>query len=490
MIRGKTGKRKLVMEKSIVDAQRIYVDGPQRLLSSNSQPVSFIEPPEKMCPSLIWKLNVDCFYEICDYLTLDDLIAIGQTCKRFQFIAGDFIKENYVAKRKTCQNTDIHMDWPPKSVKIFSDFLEKVYIFGNFASGYKFVGSNCTEYLREIRMSQIDLTDYEIESIKGVLAGVEVIEMEHCALRDEFYEHFLQFCPKLKSLSVSRSSYDRDRGIIIGSSNEWLRKKYPTLEHLELTNLYELKENELQAFFEQNPNVRSFSTDAKSILFNRDTILESGIKLNELAVEFHPQVIDSEVEPIAIVEFFHKQLVKLHASGFFRTLHLYISFLDHQNSVQKLLKLDSLTMLGGYINCIESPTIQLEELNVTEASDVRDLETFPDKMPNLERINFSGASSDHILPFIRSSPKLKIMKIENLLDGNHLVGGVLDLIALNNARKGMARARKLIIFVNERVYLATKWAQRQMFFSLIELRRGESFEWNGLNSNSKFVRSF
>lgn len=479
----KIGKRKLNVNKSIKDSSQL-------LLSSQKKLIKIKEPCEKMCSSSIWKLNLDCFYDVFDYLNLDDLIAIGRTCKWMQRLAGQFIHENYRAKRKTCHGIDIYMSWPPRNVAIFCEFFEKMYIFGNFSSGYNYVGLNCTSFLCELRMTQIDLTDYEIECIKGILNGVEIVEMEHCTIKSDFYENFLRFCPKLKRLSVSRSSYDRDHGIVIGSNNDWLFRTYPTLEHLELTDLYEFMNQELMAFFQRNPNVRIFSTDAKSLLANRDAFLECDIKLNRLAIEFHPQAINSEIEPNAIVDFFYKQLIKLHKRAFFQELHLYITFLDHQINVQKLFTLEPLTMLGGYINSIEVSAANVTELNITEGCSVIDLDSLPDKVPNLERIHFSNASSDHILPFIRHSPKLMQMKIENLIDGSHLLNGALDLNALNLKRQKLIKARKLIIYVNERVFLATKWQNMQMFFNRLEVRRGESFDWNGLNASSKFVRSF
>lgn len=479
----KIGKRKLDVTKSIKDSSQL-------LLSAHKKLIKIKDPREKMCSSLIWQLNVDCFYRLFDYLSLDELIAIGRTCKRMQRLVGRFIYENYRAKRKTGQGADIYMSWPPRSVGIFAEFFEKMYIFGNFSSGYHFVGLNCTSFLCELRMTQIDLTKYEIECIKGILKGVEIVEMEHCTFKSDFYENFLRFCPKLRRLSVSRSSYDRDHGIVIGSTNDWLLRTYPTLEHLELTDLYEFTNKELIAFFRRNPNVRIFSTDAKSLLVNRDSFLESDIKLDRLAIEFHPQSINSDIEPNAIVDFFYKQLIKLHQREFFQELHLYITFLDHQINVQKLFTLEPLKMLGGFINTVEVSLANVTELNITEGSSVIDLDSFPDKVPNLERIHFSDASSDHILPFVRHSPKLMLMKIENLMDGRHLMNGALDLHVFNQKRHKMIKARKLIIYVNERVFLATRWTNKEMFFSRVEVRRGESFDWNGLNSSSKFVRSF
>lgn len=45
----------------------------------------------------IFKLNIDCFDEIFDYLSTEDLLGIGQTCKMMQQVVGEYFKKNYTA---------------------------------------------------------------------------------------------------------------------------------------------------------------------------------------------------------------------------------------------------------------------------------------------------------------------------------------------------------------------------------------------------------
>lgn len=451
--------------------------------------------PIKRNPSPLWKLNIDCIYEIFDYLGLDDIIAIGATCKTMQHVAGLFIREKFSAKRKTFAHNDIYMDWTPRWISHFSEYLNSVYIYGNSGSAFRYLCGNHMKSVREIRLTHIDLTSYEIDCIRQCLNGVEVLEMDLCTMKMEFYENLLKFCPKLKSLSVSRSSYDRDGGVIIGSDNSWLHRTYPpTLEHVELTNLYELRQNELTNFLQRNRSVRSLSMDANSFMLNQDQMLATavnGVKLEKLAIDFHPHAINAEIEPATIAALFHHVLVELQSREFFAELHLYVKFIDHQNCMQKLYSLNALTMLGGYIDRIENPLIKVRELDISAGSDVVDVHTLPDKLPNLERIHFAKASVDHILPFIRFSPRLKQVKCGDLVDGTHMSGGVLDIETLDNERKELPKARKVTIYVNETVFLATKWGRKSaMHFDLVELRRGESITWNGLNSSANFVRSF
>lgn len=479
----RVAKRKFSAE-ILTKYDRLYGQSATVVLSSEP-------PPPKLYSSPLWKLNIDCIYEIFDYLALDDIIAIGATCKCMQHVAGLFIREKFAAKRKTFSHGDIYMDWTPRWINLFSEYLDSVYIYGNSRSAYHYLCNSDVKNIREIRLSHIDLTDYEIECVKKCLNGIEIIEMDLCTMKMEFYENVLQFCPKLKSLSVSRSSYDRDGGIIIGPDNNWLLRSYPSLEHFELTNLYELRNNELKKFLQQNQNLRSLSIDAKSLMLNQDQILATDVKLEKLAIDFHPHAINAEIETAAIVQLFYKLLIELQKREFFAELHLYVKFIDHQNCMQKLYSLDTLTMLGGYVDRIENPLIKIKELDISSGLDILDIEMLPDKLPNLERIHFSEANADHILPFIRFSPRLKQVKIGDLKDGTHMTDGILDIETLNNQRMALPKARKVTIYVNETVFLATKWARKSaMYFDCVELRRGESITWNGLNSSAKFVRSF
>lgn len=452
-------------------------------------PVRVIRSAEKRCQ--LFKLNIDCLDEVFEFLSLDDLISIAQSCKPLQRATAQFFQRNFAAKRKTCENDGIYMCWPPRNITIFSQYIEKVSIFGRFSSPYNFIGLNCTRQLKEIRMGEIDLTHYEIDCIKKFLSQSEVVGLDQCYMRHDFYAFFLKLCPNLRILSVSRSSFDRDRGGIIGSDNEWLLQTYPKLELLELNDLYELKMNELNIFFANNPNVRTFSTDVKSLMRNRNSLLQSSAQLDTLAIEYHhPYNLDSELDPIHIAEVVYNLLLELQRHQFFKHLHLYITFLDHHNLLQKLYALDSLQMLAGYVTRIERPMLSIRELAINKGLNITDMHTFPAKLPNLERIYFSDVTSDQILPFVSSSPKLTQMKIDSLLDGIHLVNGVLDLRALNNARGKLTKVRKLTIFVNERIYLATKWMLLDLNFKLIELKRGESFEWDEFNTRHKHFRSF
>lgn len=111
--------------------------------------------------------------------------------------------------------------------------------------------------------------------------------------------------------------------------------------------------------------------------------------------------------------------------------------------------------------------------------DQLDLTTFPAKVPNLQRLStfvpFDAApdrSIDTIFAFVRSSKLLS-----KILWHDKSNESILDLSALNKERKKLAGACKVIIYVHNELFLATKLANG-LSRSLVEIKRLESLQLN------------
>ena len=55
-----------------------------------------------LAPS-IFKLNVDCFEKLFDYLGKEDVHAFGQTCKRMQWVAGHYYRQDMPGDIISCR---------------------------------------------------------------------------------------------------------------------------------------------------------------------------------------------------------------------------------------------------------------------------------------------------------------------------------------------------------------------------------------------------
>lgn len=443
---------------------------PKNLVKNESNsPVEV--PPE------IFKLNIHCLHEIFEWLSLYELHQFGRTCKRFQQAAGDFFRSNYVSKRVTAEKGGICIAY--RELDTFSEYITRIEILGQSLKLHRYIGANCIS-LRKIRFEGSLLED-RIECLKDVLKNIKVVDIVECPNREEFYEFFLKHCPNIKSLSIVRSYKVPNQSVIIGNGNDWMFRKYPTLEYFELTQLYELQQDEIKKFLELNPNIRTFTTDSNSLWTNRHSILESNIKLDKLAIEFTSKELANNILDL---------LTELHERQFYKRLHVYSTFIS-ENPLQRMFSLPfsrSMEMMHGRFERIDVPLINLKMLGICYGTEVLNMADLPKQLPNLESIYFTEAKTDHILPFIQHSPKLKSIQIKRFCAGTHYVRGFIDLTTLNDERAKLENARKVTIYVNEYFVLSSKWANKPIKYKFIEMRRFEASEWDELNSTNRNYR--
>ncbi|XP_031629056.1 uncharacterized protein LOC116344599 [Contarinia nasturtii] len=420
----------------------------------------------KMCQSSIFNLNIDCFEEVFDYLSLKQLAIVGETSKRMQQIVGHCFRQSYEAARATFYY-DFDVNYVHANFLI--DFIRKIRVLQSNEAFYEFLRWNRLHSLVQIRFYDHILTKAKIECMQVILGRVEAVELLECKIESDFFETFLMFCSNLRRLCV-------DGTTIIGTQYNWLLQHYPLLEHFQLLTAIGLEIEELATFFQLNPNIKRLSTGAKFFWFNQQTMTNTNLKLNTLAIKYDKRVY---------LMSFCRLLNKLYDSGFYKKLHLYF---DHplgfnQKIIEELKSVKALVKVAAnsrqnYINL--SCLINLEELCITCTHAVNDLEHLPNALTNLRRIYFLDASTDDILPFIHRAPKLNKIKVRCLRGGIHFdeQSNVIDLKALNEEREKVGFATKITFYVKEDVYLATKWTMIKTEFNLIEMRRIDSYDWN------------
>ena len=260
----------------------------------------------------------------------------------------------------------------------------------------------------------------------------------------------------------------------------------PKLEHFELIDCCDLKNNELVTFLERNPSIRTFSTDSRSLWETRDSLLGSNIKLERLAIDVgQSKIIDSKNQTILFGDSLYELLKELHKQGVYKKLSLYLDFVS-QIHLQNMFLLKSLEMVCGDILQFNDPMPNLKTLGVCYGDEIMNIDCLPSVTPNLERIYMARVTFKTLVPFICHSAKLKQIKLKSLNDENFKS---ISLPKLNKEREKLIGAHKLLIFVKEEDYLAFKWSKNNLTFSLLEIRRFESFEWEELNARSRYKKS-
>ncbi|XP_055325684.1 uncharacterized protein LOC129579559 [Sitodiplosis mosellana] len=418
----------------------------------------------------IFNLVDDCCYAILDWLPRKDLNAFGQTCKWAQQVAANFYQMNHTAAEYIVKSSR-HISVPD----VFDiENTQKICIDGINLDPYRQIKSYRNEPIKQIRLGGTTLSVAKVNCLKKLLRTVKCVKLERYSIKGDLYEKFLKFCTNIKTLSVGYC-YMRN-----GNHNDgWLTRKYPTLQHLEVTGGIARKFDELKTFFEQNPNVRSFAIKSSLLEKNWDMFRTTNIKLDVLAIWF-----DS-----ANVTTFRDNLNSLHGRGVFQRLHWYSREISAEEaSLNALEKLSVCPWNLGECTTISPLLVNIKELIIRfYLNGSTTMETTARNLVNLERVYLGQPTSEAIASFIRHSAKLKKIKVAHYIRmpmPNSANNG-LDLAALNKEREKLAGAQKVTIYVPEDIYLAKKWATDKTDYGLIELKRGSSYDWDR-NFNSLY----
>lgn len=315
----------------------------------------------------IFKLNVDCFDEILEYLSLIDLHSLGQTCKVMHMVTSEFFKRNYLndvmgmcgykpRKFKHIEGGFIYSR-EPAFIHMVSKICFNNYIFyrPNFDSyytkeyhcnGFGFY-TNEFKAVRYLKLFVHQVYETVIEMFGAIFPQLEWVDLQQIHITDYLYDKMLKQCVNLKSLHLKHyvyHSYSRHQYKDDNSSHQYndyslgpgIKQKYPKLEYLEMSPIPSIYE--LNAFFENNPNIRSFSTDAKSFWKNRNEILYIKIQLDLLVITYF-----EDIQRKDCVVPFCDLLNQLYAKGFYKRIHIiYISEIYDERVYLALVSLNGL----------------------------------------------------------------------------------------------------------------------------------------------------
>lgn len=418
----------------------------------------------------IFKLTIDCFEEVFDYLSLEDLAAMGQTCTRMQRIAGHCFQKNYGAAPISFDDSNFYLF--NVNIDCFSSFFQNVQfdfdtnddavledaantqILG-FTTQLKDVTS-----IKIIEISDLDFAMEEADEMKAIIGKAEHVVLDNCYNHDD-----LSFCSNIKFLSICDDLQNVD---------QWTHQIFPNLEELEIMGSEMGEIPVLKAFLEQNTTIKQLSITMSLLRLNRAIFKNLNAKFDTLVIKYSPSI---EFDLACHL------LNELHESGLYKKLHFYFLYGVEQTSINQLASVKGLVKFhvafGSSLNLHFGSLESIEELYVRRSVSITDLNSLPYNCRKLKRIEFGIASSDDILPFICHAKTVNKIKVSSLKNGSYFDEdkNILNLLALNKERKKLYGARKIMIYVQENVYLATKWAMRQTEFSLIEMKRHTSYNW-------------
>lgn len=418
--------------------------------------------------------NDDCLLSYFEISSLKEIITLGETCTKMQKKAGEYLQKNLLRK-VFCRDGNFYTNINRKNVSLeyFTSFIQNVNVHD-----LQFFQSNQFEpHFKEIIFYN---TDYEATNlIEPVFHGVESLKFISIKAVDiNVYEKILQHCENLKDLYFEDDNLHRGEKyeqFIFGTSNSWLTKHYPSLEHFGLNS--KRKSNEIIEFLKLNRNITKFTTSDTFLMKNQDALLESEIELDTLLILHMTPMNDSDYSN------FHNILATLQTRNIFKNLHLYFNDWMGMASLgtypTNLLQFVTV-LYRKHNNFALSGTINLEELYIYKKSDCPDLSENQvlDNLKNLKFIQMYSATMNDILPFIQRLPELQALKVKTLESGQYFnsKNGLIDLKGLNDERAHCPNGRKITIYVDEKIYLPTKTLYNSNVFKFIDIKRLESLE--------------
>lgn len=429
-----------------------------RVPNPHAVPYLKAEPPPE-----IFKLTDACLNRIFKWLSMQELHAMGQTCKRLQRIAGEFFRKNYTATliSYNCDGSQVY----GRELTGIGRYMQNISMWDCNLEKFLADRTRSTKPLKHIRLDSVHLPGARIEWTDEILQQVEILDLINCKIQSTFYGNFLVLCVNLKRLRLKNVAFSG------GATCAWLQNKYPLLEDFELTLKKPEKIDELTRFFQQNTNIRRFSTNKSTLFKNRDIVRVARMQLNELYIE-----IDNEGDHNTDTMF--EFLNRLYKLGIYKSLHLSGTYRDQQ-TVDAMATLSGLEKLNVGVDGVHydiSSLVNLKELNILWAANSVDMEHLAMSLVQLEKISFWKASLDDIIPFVRHSPRLNEIKIHNFMK-NQFKACVCNDSALTKERKNLVDACKVTIFIEANILLSTKYETTKKYSKLVEIKRIESHEW-------------
>lgn len=415
----------------------------------------------------VFKLDIDCFDEIFEYLSLRDLHSFGQTCKTMERVTGEYFKRNYVGAEKFTNDDGIYTVCSGIANRVnisgFNQFINYTSHYHNELGPLQYIQGHSIEFasINEIYLVCSEINEILIKSLMNLLPNIEIVRVRQCTIVGDFYEKFLKFCNNLKEIYVQDDVGD----LIKERKNPWLQQEYPSLHTFQLTARNSFKVNDLNAFFERNPSIQTFLTTSGVLWRHCPELLRSNAKLDTLEIYDGHHVLSISMQT------FCNLLNQLHERGFYKRLKLNVTGPNQECGDQfaSLRALESISIMQFSERCGLSRLVHLKELTIYDGFNPIDMEILAKNLINLRRITLNKATFDDILPFIQNS--IKLNRIHASFTEN-----ILNLKRLNEERMELIDGRKIIIFVPDNVFLATKWNTKNGDTNLshIEMRRSTS----------------
>lgn len=408
------------------------------------------------------KLIADCWEHIFDLLSLNDIIAMGETCKRMHQMAGYYLREYFPDLRFNLIGNEVQVAYPHKfhlRTEYFR-YIRKLCILKRSELN-SILSAETFSSLKTLIFMSIKLNEIQFGYTQNVLKNVETIQIEHCDISVGIFKQLVNYCPKLKFLCVEYGNIDNP---VVAKS--LFSHHIPTLEHLRCKpHSCDTQIDELKTFFEKHTKLKQFECNLPFVWANRNLLLQTNIHLDLFIIDF---TRSSNIPSDQFVNF----MKALYERGFYKAFQASIdritdNVFEHSSNAISTLRAFEILDINTDSTIDLSRLTNLRELHIYNFISA-DMEALATNLVKLEKLSFGSVSIDRVLPFICQSKRLKSIHID------HLHENELDLFALNEKRKRLENARQVTICVREDQYLAAKWKPKYFNLSHVKVSRAGS----------------
>lgn len=419
------------------------------------------------------KLIADCWEHIFEYLSFNDILSLGQTCKRMSQMAGYYVNAYHPLLKFQPDQGEIRYKSFSR-LRLMTDFYRYISVLnithiGDFGS---FLGVEPFDSLKTIIFSTgtgNSISETGVQRMRNVLKNIENIELNVCKIDGNVFKQFAIHCPNLKGLDIKRC-------IVADGDDPLFFHNFPALQRLRYQRSLDHPNreiNDLKIFLENHLELKHFEIDFRILWVNRELIQQTNVHLNFLNIFFGTSCINIPFDQV--VDF----LKTLYDRGFYKTMQFSMVWdidanLEYFGSaITALPAMERISINDdSYIDLIRLTYLKkLRIFMFTSAAAAQNVAKSQIKLESLELL--ATDDTDVIRSFIRHSKRLKIIKIAYLRNDY-----VLNLYALNGERKKLENACPITLCVPEKGYLAAKWKTQNLNLDLVRLARLDSTDFN------------
>lgn len=368
-------------------------------------------------------LNDNCILEVFDYLPLNDVCSLSETCRRMHALGSGHFMLKYKSK------VLVFVDWLYRNLitfpfpfqekyrKCFAKSMRSVTLlkhFSTIAAMQKLnkcyereEGSEAASSIEAIRFVDwnVDVSKALLTPISTILENVESLTFEQTAINADLDGCLFDFMPNLKQLTVLTFTNNNPRSKKILLDSIWKQQPCPTLEYFawhkapkhQFPVIDVFPATEMGRFLEMNPGIKfvSLRLDSKEQL---KSLMATDIQVNELFFTITCQNYDeceSEIAEILndLKVFCEKQKsIKMINDEQRIRLHLQIDGLDFEKQSDQLELLTPYIVgmyFEGFISDYFAPIFpKLINLKVLQVNEYVPTELLC-LLPNLEEVFIS-----------------------------------------------------------------------------------------------------